>query len=102
MNKPQMSNAMLNGKLAIVLSSASEVDALLDILEGKGYPTLYRWREFLADNGISPESDVYAIIRNMNDEPIFCVLTLELLFQWLDDDEHMAVKYDTANQIDFI
>lgn len=102
MNKSDMSNAFLDGELAVTLSSASEVDKLLDILEDKGYPTLYRWREFLSDNGIDPDSGVYAVVRVIDGDMPFCVLTLELFLQWLDECEHMAVKYDAANQIDFL
>lgn len=102
MNKSEMRNAFLGGKLAVTLASASEVDKFLDILESKGHPTLYLWREYMSDNGIDPESGVYAIICADTVDELFCVLTLELFLQWLDEDDHMAVKYDTAEQVDFI
>ena len=102
MKKSEMSKAFLNGELAVTLSSASEVDKFLDILECKGYPTLYLWREFMSDHGIDYESCVYAILRTVGDEPIFCVLTLEFFIDWLGEDEHTAVKYDTADQITFL
>lgn len=103
MNKSDMANAFLDGELAVTLSSAAEVDKLLDALENDGYPTLYRWREFMSDHDIDPNSGVYAVARSVNDDDaFFFVMTLELFLQWLDEGEHMAVKYDRADQIDFI